>query len=316
MIVGNWADVPSVLRLDDNTLAAQWLEGSDPAAEAYDVKLAWSKDDGRTWSTPVNPHHDGTPTPHGFASLFASPGGGFAVAWLDGRDMKSESGDEFEGDMALRVRTYGADGAEGPEVVVNKRTCECCQTSAAVTADGPIVAFRNRSAEEVRDIHVSRFAGGRWSDPAVVHQDGWKIDGCPINGPAISARDRSVVVAWFTVIEGQGRSFVAFSRDAGQTFGAPIRVDDAASTGKVDVQLLPSGDAAVSWVEFANQRSQFSVRRIDSEGRRSPIAAIAGVGEDRTSGFPHMALHDDQLLFAWTEGTEILHVKTASASLR
>jgi hypothetical protein len=218
--------------------------------------------------------------------------------------------------MALLVRTYGADGAEGPEAVVNKRTCECCQTAAAITADGPIVAFRNRTADEVRDIHVSRFTAGQWSNPVLVHEDGWKIDGCPINGPAISARDRSVVVAWFTVIEGQGRSFVAFSSDGGQTFGAPIRVDDAASTGRMDVQLLPSGDAAVSWVEFANQRSQFSVRRIDREGRRTPAATIAGVGEDRTSGFPHMALHDDQLLFAWTEGTEILHVMTASASIR
>jgi hypothetical protein len=32
----NWADVPSVLRLDDGTLVAHWLQKSGPATYAYD----------------------------------------------------------------------------------------------------------------------------------------------------------------------------------------------------------------------------------------------------------------------------------------
>src|SRR5262249_28322192 len=158
--------------------------------------------------------HDGTETPHGFASIFPAPSGGFGVIWLDGRTMKLAGGD-YEGDMTVRARTYAADGAEGPEVVVNKRTCECCQTATAATVDGPVVALRNRAADEIRDIYVSRLTGNRWTDPIAVHQDGWRISGCPINGPALSARDRSLAVAWFTVQQGQGHSFVAFSADGG-----------------------------------------------------------------------------------------------------
>jgi hypothetical protein len=85
----NWADVPSVVRLQHGDLAAHWLEKSASSTYAYDVRLSFSKDDGRTWSASVTPHHDGTKTEHGFASLFQMPGAGLDLVWLDGRQMKA-----------------------------------------------------------------------------------------------------------------------------------------------------------------------------------------------------------------------------------
>ena len=35
----NWADVPSVIRLGDGTIAAHWLQKSGPGTYAYDVRL-------------------------------------------------------------------------------------------------------------------------------------------------------------------------------------------------------------------------------------------------------------------------------------
>ncbi|MBK8324867.1 MAG: hypothetical protein IPL06_19865 [Betaproteobacteria bacterium] len=46
--------------------------------------MSQSADGGRTWSTPVTPHRDGTASEHGFVSLVADTGGVLAV-WLDGR---------------------------------------------------------------------------------------------------------------------------------------------------------------------------------------------------------------------------------------
>ena len=66
----NWADVPSVVRLADRTLAAHWLQKSGSDTYAYDVRLSFSRDDGNTWTPSITPHHDGTKTEHGFASLF------------------------------------------------------------------------------------------------------------------------------------------------------------------------------------------------------------------------------------------------------
>src|SRR4029434_9739704 len=112
------------------------------------------------------------------------------------------------------------------ESPIDARVCECCPTSVATTSEGPIVAFRNRSAKEVRDIYVSRLAAGRWTPPVAVHNDNWDIDRCPVNGPAVSASGRTVAVAWFNALKEEGKAFVAFSRDGGRTFGAPVRVDD------------------------------------------------------------------------------------------
>jgi hypothetical protein len=314
----NFADVPSVRALADGTLAAHWLQEGGSNPDAYNIRLAWSKDGGRTWSPPTSPHHDGTQTEHGFASLFQAPGAGLSLVWLDGRATNPEApeGSPEAGNMGLRAAVYGPDGKERNETVVAARVCECCSTATAVTSEGAIVAFRSRSDKEVRDIYVSRFVDGRWSAPTPVHNDGWRITACPINGPALSARNRDVAVGWFTVQEGQGRAFAAFSRDAGRTFGPPVRVDEGGSLGRVNIELLTDGAVAVSWIEFANQRSQFKVRRVEPGGARSTAVTIAGIAEGRTSGVPRLAHDRDELLFAWTETDKgSSRVRTARASL-
>jgi hypothetical protein len=300
------ADVPSVLALNDGTLVAQWLRTTDEHLEAYDVRLAFSKDEGHTWSAPTSPHHDGTKTQHGFASLFETPGGGLGLVWLDGRAVDPDP-DKGKDNMSLRAATFDRDGTETSEAAVDERVCDCCPTAIAMTTDGPIAAYRDRSPEEVRDIAVARLADakrGQWTAPATVHADGWKIDACPINGPAISARGRQVAVAWMTAKDDEGHAFAAFSTDAGATFGAPVRLDEAASQGRVGIALLADGSAVASWIEFADQRAALRLRRIDASGARGPAQTVAGVGAERTSGYPRLARRGDELLLAWTETSD------------
>jgi BNR repeat protein len=303
----NSFDVPSVHALADGTLAAHWEErlGADEDSDASKVMLAWSKDKGHTWSAPVSPHHDGTQTEHGFVSLFQAPGAGLGLVWIDGRATNPET---ESGDMSLRASVYDAAGKQLRETVVVPRVCECCSTSAAETSDAVIVAFRNRSATEVRDIYVTSLANGRWSAPAIVHADGWMIDACPINGPSVAAKGRDVAVAWFMAKNDQGRAFVAFSHDAGRTFGAPVRVDDAASLGRLGVQLLEDGSAVVIWIEKGPQRSQFRVRIISPAGMRSAPVTIA---DTEGSRYPRMTRHGDELLFSWTDTDKGSQVRTA-----
>jgi hypothetical protein len=310
----NWADVPSVVRLTDGTLAAHWLKEVDPAAEAYDLNIAFSKDDGRTWSAPVTPHHDGTKTQHGFATLFQAPGAGLGLIWLDGRAIDEASGRDS---MSVRAATFDRDGKEIAETIVDDRACDCCPTAAAITTDGPIVAFRDRSADEIRDVSVSRLVNGRWTTPASVHDDHWQITACPVNGPAISAHGRDVVVAWMTAKDEEGRAFAAFSSDAGATFGAPVRLDDVGSLGRVGVALLEDGSAVASWIEFADGRAQFKIRRIAPSGARGAAQSVAGVSAERTSGQPRLVRHGSELLLAWTQTADgRSSVRTAVAGLR
>jgi hypothetical protein len=306
----NWADVPSVIRLANGTLVAHWLQKSGPDTYAYDVRLSNSKDDGKVWSPSFTPHSDGTKTEHGFASLFQMPGTGLGLVWLDGRAMKPESGHggghgaADGGAMSVRFGTFDSTWKQTSDVPVDLRVCECCPTTAAVTAEGPIVAYRDRSEQEVRDIYVSRYEKGKWTEPKAVHHDDWKIAACPVNGPMLSARGRDVALAWFTAKDEQNRAFVAFSKDAGRTFGVPIRLDDSGALGRVDVELTPDGGAVASWIEFADQRSQFRVRRVLPSGAKSPAVTVSALAGGRASGYPRIARHGDELVFAWTESID------------
>ena len=314
----NWADVPSVVRLVNGELVAHWLQKSGPDTYAYDVRLSYSKDEGKSWVSSFTPHSDRTRTEHGFASLFQMPDAGLGLAWLDGRAMKSGGSHAAHGTeagaMSVRFAAFGRDWKQTSEMPVDLRVCECCPTTAAVTSEGPIVAYRNRTEDEVRDIVISRLENGKWTEPKAVHADAWKTAACPVNGPMLSARGRDVAIAWFTAQGDQPRAFVAFSKDAGRTFGSPIRLDDAGSLGRVDVELMPDGSAVASWIEFADQRAQFRVRRVDSSGTKSPAVTISGLAGGRASGYPRIGLSGNQLLFAWTESDNgRLQVQTAIA---
>ena len=311
--VTNAADVPSVRALADGTLAAHWNRqyGDDP--EAYSLQLSWSKDSGKTWSPPTTPHHDSTKTQHGFGSLFQVPGSGLGVIWLDGRATDPAAPDGANGSMGLWSAVYGADGRQVSEASIDGRVCECCQTSVAETAEGVIAAYRDRSAEEVRDISVTRLVNGSWSPPAIVHNDGWKIDGCPVNGPAVDARDRHVAIAWFTASTGDGQAFIAFSDDAGRTFSQPVRVDDKACRGHLDVELLADGSAAVSYTESTEGQSQVKLRRVEQSGARSPAVSVARV---TGAEYPRLAHAAGELLVTWSEiENGYSHVRTARAAL-
>ncbi len=323
----NWADVPSVLRLPSGAIVAHWLQKSGPGTYAYDVRLSHSTDDGKTWSPSYLPHHDRTQTEHGFASLFPM-GEGFGLVWLDPSTRASGNAGARSGQVAghngqsaepmkLHFARFDSSFKQVDDSVVDHRVCECCPTAAVATAEGVITAYRNRSDEEIRDNFVSRLVNGKWLAPQPVFNDNWKIAACPVNGPALAAHGRDVAMTWFTVKQDQGQAYLAFSQDAGATFGAPIRVDDGGSLGRVDVELLPDGAALATWIEFADQKAQFRARRIDRHGARSAAVTVAGMAGSRASGYPRAAIANGEAVFAWTESVDGggLQVRTAAARL-
>jgi hypothetical protein len=316
----NWADFPSVAALPDGTLFAHWLAKSDPGKYAYDVRIAASRDEGKSWTNPVVPHRDGTKTEHGFVSMMPWGTEGMGVVWLDGRKTagKASSHGDHDGqaEMSLMHTTLAADGRLGAETLLDGRVCDCCQTDAAQAADATVVVYRDRSAKEVRDMSVVRFTGGRWSEPLPVAHDNWEIDGCPVNGPAIAASGSRVAVAWFAAPAEKARVSVAFSPDSGATFAAPIVVDDGRPLGRVDVVVLPDGAAVVSWLEQRESGgARLLVRSVTPDGGRGEVVAIADSTGARSSGFPRMALMDGEVTIAWRDAAEPPKVHTAVITL-
>jgi hypothetical protein len=316
----NWADFPSVVALTDGSLAAHWLVKSGAGTYAYDVNVARSKDDGKSWSRPVVPHTDGTKTEHGFVSLLPLADGRLGAVWVDGRalkDVKEEHDEEspLPVSMQLRYAAIDAGGKLSDEAVLDERICECCQTSAVMTSEGPVAAYRDRSEQEVRDVQVVRQQRDGWSLPRSVHADNWQVKACPVNGPQLAAEGRRVALAWFTGEGGSPRVQVAFSGDAGATFGQPTRVDDGNALGRVDVVLLADGSALVCWMSGGAEGGANKVRRVAPDGTLGPIAVIAQTDVSRSSGFPRMARLGDTLYFAWTQFGKPSQVRTATADV-
>ena len=307
----NWfvsdADVPSLAVLSDGTLAADWFVASvGPRSEAYDVNLVLSKDGGTTWSKPLMPHRDGKKRQHGFVSMVPTPDAKLAAIWLDGRNMPSEE----EGDMALMYTTIAANGTLGPETQIDNRACECCKTSMTATADSLVAVYRDRSDKEIRDISIVRYANGRWSQPQALTNDGWEIDGCPINGPAVSANGRNVAVAWFTAPDDKSQVYVLMSADSGKTFGKKIRIDDGNPIGRVDVVSRSSGAAVVSWVERTSQGAQVRVREVAANGTAAAPLNVSGTAGLGSGVFPRMVRSGDDIVVAWTDASKPAQIRT------
>ena len=316
----NWADFPSVIALNDGSLAAHWLVKSGTGTYAYDVNIAISNDSGKTWTKPIVPHLDKTQTEHGFVSLVPLRDGRLGAIWLDGRNMK-EMKDAHEEDaplavsMTLRYAAIDTRGRISDEAELDERVCECCQTSAAVTSEGVMAVYRDRSENEVRDIYSVRQAGGAWAKPQTVHADKWEINGCPVNGPAIAASGRNVAVAWFTRADNKPVVRVAFSADGGATFGVPIQVDEGETQGRVDVLMLPDNSVLACWLSGSAEGGAINVRRVQANGTLGPPSVIAKTDISRSSGFPRMALLGNEVHFAWTEFGQPSKVRTAVADV-
>jgi hypothetical protein len=308
----NWADFPSVHVLADGTMAAHWLDRSAEGRYDYDVRTAVSRDEGNSWSAPIVLHRDGIPAEHGFVSFFPQDGG-FGAVWLDGRKVGAAAQAEARGEegplreMTLHFTVLGSDGTHsGDEVMLDGRICDCCQTAAAVTDRGPVILYRDRSENEIRDISVVRRVDGQWTEPAPLHRDGWEIPGCPVNGPQLDGRGRDLAAAWFTGAGGVPRVRAAFSSDAGATWSPPIEVDDGSPLGRVDVLLLDDGTALVVWLEAGEGETEALIRarRIHPSGARSGSADMALTAAARSSGFPRMARGDGGIVLAWTDPGE------------
>lgn len=305
----NWADFPALQALPDGSLWAHTLVKNGQATYAYDVRLHVSRDGGRRWRPADAVHDDGTPTEHGFASLWPQSRDQLGIVWLDGR--KTAGGHDHAdhggaGAMTLRAATFGAAGAKRAEFELDAMTCDCCQTDAAVSADGVLVAYRDRDPGEIRDVKVTRFDGTSWTAPAVVHADRWMMPACPVNGPAIAARGRHAWVAWYTGAGGPPSVRLAASTNGGATFGPMRQVAmGEAQLGRVDVAADDAG-VWMSWMQETGGRQSLWLARFDpalaSEQFRVQVADVAGRG--RGTGFPRLQVRDGAAWLAWTEVVE------------
>ena len=290
-VSGNWADFPSIAASSANDVAAIWSRNLSADSFGTETLVARSSDGGRSWAAPRSPHDDRSDTIHGFSSLVALSSGSYGLVWLDGRKMKP--GTE-EGEMTVRYAELSAGGNVTNQKELDSIVCECCQTGLAAKSGGAVAVYRDRSAEGVRDIALTDVAS---SKSLILGPDGWKIDGCPVNGPQIDARGNLVVAAWFTGAP-EPRVRVAFSGDGGKTFGDAVDVASGSGVkGRVDVVLLDDGEAIVTWLRSTAAGTELFATKV-SNGAASSATRLASAA---ASAVPRMAKAADGVYVTWTD---------------
>lgn len=306
----NWADFPMIAENQGNLLS-HVLKKSSAGTYSYDIKLNVFPKGSINWATNLPLHTDGTQTEHGFVTAVPYKAGSFFVTWLDGRNtLEKEDGSRDA--MTLRAAIVSERGEVSKDTLLDSRTCDCCQTTAVITTNGPVVIYRDRSEEEIRDISIVRQLEGKWTAPEVIHSDNWQINGCPVNGPKATSLGNNLAMAWFTAAGDQPKVNLVFSNDGGEHFDPPIQVDEADAIGRVDIVLPDEDTAIVSWMESKDSKAQLKAVKIARTGKKSEAIIVTQMDGSRNSGFPQMELVGDKVYFAWTDVTkDVSKIKTA-----
>ena len=314
----NWADFPAMAENNGNILIS-YLQKSAKGKYTYDVKLNLFSAETQTWKKNILLHNDGTASEHGFVSVVPHGKSSFYVVWLDGRNTMGGSDNHDThgiGAMTLRGRVIHADGSMQPDVALDNRVCDCCQTAMVSIQDAPIIVYRDRTDNEVRDIARIALFADSFSPSQTIYEDNWKIAACPVNGPAIASFGKSVAVAWFTAVNNLAKVQMVFSNDMGKTFGSPIQINSNETLGRVDVVMISEEVAVVSWMENRGDETLIQVMRVSADGNKGFPITLSNTSFERSSGFPQLEIANNSLYAAWTMVVgKKTSIKTASISL-
>ena len=323
----NWADFPSLVSYGVNGeyLAAHWLQKSNEGTYDYDVHISQSKDGGTTWSPSFVLHKDGISAEHGFVTLIPDKDQRVFATWLDGRHTKASEPDpnfghsshgHGGGAMTLRAAYFDENGNTFNDTELDDRICDCCQTDAAMTLNGPIVVYRNRSEDEFRDIYITRNVEGEWQKPQIIFADNWNIAGCPVNGPAVAAHGNNVAVVWFGMVNNKPEVKTIFSEDGGATFSDPIRIDQGSPSGRVDIVWKNENEVLATWMENTDEGADIKIAQVDKEKIKS-TKTLLQTSAARQSGFPILEKIEDKLVLAYTavDTAGITSVKSAFVNI-
>ena len=294
----NWADFPAHA-INEDLILTSYLKKSDSGTYTYDVLLNLRKLTGEKIKEDFLLNTDGVKAEHGFVSIIPNKKG-FFVTWLDGRNTIEKKSDGEHKPMTIRFAEISNTGDIINESELDAAACDCCQTSIANTSDGPIVVYRDRSDKEVRDVYSVRNINGVWEDPNPVHNDGWIINGCPVNGPKVASNSKNLAIAWFTASNGNPLVNVSFSKNNGASFDKPIKINDVNAIGRVDIAFLNDDEAIVSYMEVDDAGTYLRIKKVSVNRRISQPITISKIDGGRNTGVPQLEIINNEIFIVWT----------------
>ena len=295
----NWADFPANA-INGNLLLTSYLKKSASGTYTYDILLNLETLSRKKIKDNFLLNTDGIKAEHGFVSMIPNNSSGFYVTWLDGRNTVINTKETHHKAMTIRFAEITSTGEIINETELDATTCDCCQTSIALSSEGPIVVYRNRSEDEIRDIYITKYRNGIWEQPVPVFNDGWEINGCPVNGPKVVVNKTTTAVAWFTAADDNPKVNLSFSISDKDEFDLPIQLNDLDAIGRVDVAFINSKEVLVSYMEFDDNDTYLKVKKVSVEGEVSKAFIISKIDSGRDTGVPQLEVMDNIVYLVWT----------------
>jgi len=290
------AEVPEVMEIKPGVWMAHWIEQPNPSSDEEDVYVS-SSTDGIKWTAPSMAHQDRSPVEHGLASMTPSGPDEVSLIWLEALHGEDEP--------TFLMRTIlNTSGKEVREEKIEGDVCGCCPTTIVRTAKGLLIAYRDHTPEDIRDIAVIRFENGHWTQSKILSADKWKLNACPTNAAAVAAKGDRVAISWFTGAQNMPRVQIAFSSDSGATFSKPALISTGHAYGYTSIALEDDGSAIASWLEQGQGGTRVLVRQITPAGAASVVVEVAK-GARSALGYPRLIHTASGTLIAWGDAKQV-----------
>ncbi len=296
------------------------------------IKIARSRDFGATFTAPVSLQAPGAPGDRGWHALTIDAQGVAHVVWLDHRGLAEAkavtgaaghgSGDHDGVAMALKSRLhYATFGARAtPEQRLAPGVCYCCKTALVATGRGVLAAWRHVYDGNMRDMAFAMLGSpGSAAPPVRLSEDGWAINGCPDDGPALAVgADERVHAIWPTVIPGPepvGALFYAAKPATAAAFGARQRITTlgAPKPSHPQVAVDGTGHIFVAWDEIlSGVRVAAYADGVAAADGTIRLGAPARIVQAGPTQYPVMAPLARGVVVAWTSGapgTSVIRVR-------
>ena len=285
-----YGDPPTITAGPGGKIYVGWTAKYPDGKRGTILYMSISRDGGASFDEPVRVNDDTQPASHGMHSMAVAPDGRIYFAWLDERYLKSKPADATptphgghensnansaphpeEAEVEPNAELYFAMSADGTSFEGKNRrlasdVCPCCKTATVISDKGRVaIGYRKVFNGDFRHIAVTSLNdfGDAWSQPVQVSDDGWRINACPVSGPALRWDGDELAIAWYSGGETGPRGIYASrSRDGAQTF-EPRRLMAETSGGGSPVwaaeRLLWSSEGEVHTADVGNSNAAVSL---------------------------------------------------------
>lgn len=272
-----------------------------PMAKPYtgEIRFTRSLDGGLTFEAPQTVHHDRQVITHRFDALTVDVRGRVVVAWVDKRDLAAgpSSGPAAYRGAAIYFAISDNRGKSfGTDTKLADHSCECCRIGLVPRPDGSVVAlWRHIFEPNLRDHAIGVITPDGQAGPMErASFDGWAIDACPHQGPALAVADDGTRHAvWFTASPAAPGVFYGRPRE-GRVEG--LRKIGGKTAERPDVAVL-GREVAVVWKEFDGTRSQLRGLRSPDGGETWQEVALTAA--DGASDHPRLLIWKGRFHVFW-----------------